>query len=261
MTPDKTPFSDYGEIGWRDKNGLFIELHRDLFEGDELTGLQEFFAFDSLKIEEYPTPYGKSVTSLNPHDHFLYLLLHACKHFVYSGFGIRQVCDIGLWAKKYADKIDWAKLLGQCESLKIRKFVLAVLGIARCELQLECYVPAELDAAPDYGQPMLKDILCGGIYGSSDINRQHSATMTLNAVRASKSDAKFSMWQSVFPPKEVMQNKYPYVKKHSMLLAAAWAQRIFSYASRSKTGNTNAAESLAIGRERIELLRHYGIVD
>ena len=32
LVPDKTPFSLYGEVGFRGNNGLYIELHRDLFE-------------------------------------------------------------------------------------------------------------------------------------------------------------------------------------------------------------------------------------
>lgn len=261
MTPDKTPFSDYGEIGWRSKDGLYIELHRDLFEGEELQELRNFFSFDSLEREEYATSYGKTVISLNPHDHFLYLLLHAYKHFIHSGFGIRQVCDIGLWAQKYRDRIDWQKLIAQCDTVSIGKFVSAVFSIARYDLQIEFPVPSELESAPDYGHPMLKDILCGGIYGSADTNRQHSATMTLNAVKSVKTDTKFSVWQSVFPPIEVMQSKYSYVKNHPILLPAAWAQRVLTYAKRNSKGETKAAESLAIGKERIELLRYYGIVE
>ena len=44
-------------------------------------------------------------------------------------------------------------------------------------------------------------------------------------------------------------------------LPAAWAQRIFTYTQRNRSGETNASESLAIGKERIELLRYYGIVE
>lgn len=261
MVPDKLPFCDFGEIGWRDEHGLFIELHRDLFAGEEFCELQKFFAFDILEKERYATPYGKSVSSLNPHDHLLYLLLHAYKHFVHSGFGIRQVCDIGMWARKYADRIDWQNLSAQCDAVKIRRFAAAVLGIARYDLQIDFSVPDDFEVAPDYGQFMLKDILCGGIYGSSDTNRQHSATVTLNAVKAKKTNTKSSVLQSIFPSKEEMQNKFPYVKKHPILLPAAWIQRIFNYAGRSRAGETNPAESLAIGRARVELLRYYGIVD
>ena len=261
MAPDKKHFSDYGEIGWRSKDGLYIELHRELFEGDELHELHDLFSFNTLQTEDYPTPYGKSVTSLPPHDHFLYLLLHAYKHFIHSGFGIRQICDIRLWAQKYNSRIDWHKLIEQCDTVRIRKFAAAVLCIARHDLQIEFSVPEELECAPDYSQPMLKDILCGGIYGSADTDRQHSVTMTLNAVKSAKNETKYSVWQSVFPSRETMENQYPYVKKRPFLLPAAWIQRIFTYAVRNKSGETHAVQSLSIGKERIELLRHYGILD
>ena len=261
MMPDKLPFCDFGEIGWRDEHGLFIELHRDLFAGEEFRELQKFFAFDTLEKEHYATPYGKSVSSLNPHDHLLYLLLHAYKHFVHSGFGIRQVCDIGMWVQKYADRIDWPTLATQCGAVQIKRFAAAVFGIARYDLQIDFPVPTDFEAGPDYGKPMLKDILCGGIFGSSDADRLHSATVTLNAVKAKKTDTKSSVLQSIFPSKKEMQNKFPYVKKYPILLPAAWIQRIFNYAKRSKAGETNPSESLAIGKARIDLLRYYGIVD
>ena len=165
MKPDKTPFSEYGEIGWRDVNGLYIELHRDLFEGDEFSDLREFFDFGTLPKESYATPYGESVVSMNPHDHFLYLLLHAYKHFIHSGFGIRQVCDIGLWAQKFKDRINWQKLSEQCTAVKILSFTKAVLGIARHDLKIELELPDDWKTTQEYSRPMLCDILNGGIYG------------------------------------------------------------------------------------------------
>ena len=85
--------------------------------------------------------------------------------------------------------------------------------------------------------------------------------MTLNAVSAERTNTKFSVLQSIFPSGETMQNKFPYVKKHPLLLPVAWMQRIINYAKRSRSGAANPAESLAIGKERIDLLRYYGIVD
>ena len=85
--------------------------------------------------------------------------------------------------------------------------------------------------------------------------------MTLNAVKASQTDAKYSVWLSVFPKREAMERKYPYVKKHPVLLPVAWGHRLFTYAKRNRAGETKAAESVAIGKARIELLRFYDIVE
>ncbi len=261
IVPDKTPFSDYGEVGFRGEGGIFIELHRDLFEGDSFDTLGDFFSFDSIEPEFYPTHYGVPVTSMSPHDHFLYLLLHAYKHFVHSGFGIRQVCDIGIWAREYGERIDWSLLSEQCDRAGIRKFVTAVLGIARhvLDISFECSEDFACDA--EYCAPMLKDILCGGIYGSADADRVHSSTMTLNAVNTSGSKGKPSVLRSVFPSRRSLEGRYTYLKKYPILLPAAWCARIFSYAKRSSAGETSASKSIAIGKERIELLRYYGLVE
>jgi hypothetical protein len=108
---------------------------------------------------------------------------------------------------------------------------------------------------------MLKDVLCGGIYGSADIDRVHSGTMTLSAVKSSGSSRKTSILSSVFPSRLSLEGRYPYLKKPPLLLPVAWCTRIVSYAKRSSAGETSAAKSIAIGKERIELLRFYGIIE
>ena len=85
--------------------------------------------------------------------------------------------------------------------------------------------------------------------------------MTLNAVRSSRMNTRFSVWQSVFPSMDAMAGKYPYVKKYPILLPVAWARRIFTYARRNRAGETKASESLSIGKERIELMRYYRIIE
>jgi hypothetical protein len=260
MNPDKKPYSDFGEIGWYGKGGLYIELHRDLFEGEVFRLIGEFFDFDSLPKYSYPTHYDTSIVSMTPHDHFLYLLLHAYKHFVHSGFGIRQICDIGIWAREYGELVDWQKLGEQCDRVGIRGFVKAVLGIAKL-LEITFSLPDEWKCDDDYSIPMLTDVLRGGIYGLADTDRVHSSTMTLNAVSASKAKKEYSLIRSVFPSKKSLEGRYPYLKKHPILLPVAWCTRILSYAKRSSAGETHAAKSIAIGKERIELLRFYGLIE
>lgn len=260
LIPDKNDFSEHGEIGWKGKNGVCLELHRDLFEGGALNILQKFFTFDSIKKKTYPTHYGTSVVSMEPHDHFLYLLLHSYKHFIHSGVGIRQICDIGIWAQKYNDRINWKELSVQCESAGIKSFAAAVFGIARLQLNIPFRLPEDFERPLEYCLPLLKDILCGGIYGTADADRLHSATMTLNAVNASKTNKNPSLFRSVFPSRNDLIGRYPYLKSHPALLPVAWCSRILSYAQSCLSGQSNASESIAIGKERIDLLRFYNII-
>ena len=110
---------------------------------------------------------------------------------------------------------------------------------------------------------MLQDLLDSGIYGGSDLSRKHSSAITLDAVAAQKQGrrAKTGIMVSLFPPLQTMQARFPYLKKCSWLLPVAWAQRIILYAGEIReTPDNSAADSLKIGKERIEMMRVYGII-
>lgn len=240
------------------KNGspLYIELHRHLFDSSEDAHdeLNHFFA--SLKPVE-----TDSFLTMPPHEHLLYLLLHAYKHFVRSGIGLRQFCDIGLWALEYHDEIDWQRLHDQCASVHAATFAAAAFRIARDYLGIDFDLPMPWDASIDV-EPLLHDTLCGGVYGSNDLTRLHSSTVTLNAVKASRTGEKSSVLRTVFPKREYLERRYPYLKKRPYLLPVAWVQRIAHYASEKQAGTDNSASgSIKLGKERIELMKRYGIMD
>ena len=240
------------------KNGspLYIELHRRLFDSSEDAHdeLNHFFA--SLKPVE-----TDSFLAMPPHEHLLYLLLHAYKHFVRSGIGLRQFCDIGLWARAYHAEIDWQRLYDQCASVHAATFATAAFRIARDYLGIDFDLPMPWDASIDV-EPLLHDTLCGGVYGSNDLTRLHSSTVTLNAVKASRTGEKSSVLSTVFPKREYLERRYPYLKKRPCLLPVAWVQRIAHYASEKQSNPDNSASgSIKLGKERIELMKRYGIMD
>lgn len=235
---------------------LYIELHRHLFDSaeDAHDELNHFFTdLNPVEIDGF--------LAMPPHEHLLYLLLHAYKHFVRSGIGLRQFCDIGLWARAYHAEIDWQRLHEQCESVHASTFAAAAFRIARDYLGIDFDLPMPWDASIDV-EPLLHDTLCGGVYGSNDLTRLHSSTVTLNAVKASRTGEKSSVLRTVFPKREYLERRYPYLKKRPYLLPVAWAQRIAHYASEKQSGADNSASgSIKLGKERIELMKRYGIMN
>ena len=240
------------------KNGspLYIELHRHLFDSSEDAHdeLNRFFAdIQATEID--------GLLAMPPHEHLLYLLLHAYKHFVRSGIGARQFCDIGLWARAYHAEIDWQRLHEQCESVHAATFAAAAFRIAGDYLGIEFDLPAPWSDAVD-AEPLLHDSLCGGVYGSNDLTRLHSSTVTLNAVKASRTGEKISVLRTVFPKREYLERRYPYLKKRPYLLPVAWAQRLAHYAGEKKTGaDSSASGSIKLAKKRIELMKRYDIMD
>ena len=245
------------EVSYTKKGSLlYIELHRHLFDSSEDAhdDLNHFFT-DINPVET------DGFLAMPPHEHLLYLILHAYKHFVRSGIGLRQFCDIGLWARAYHVEIDWQRLHEQCESVPAATFAAAAFCIAGDYLGIEFDLPAPWDGSIDV-EPLLHDTLCGGVYGSNDLTRLHSSTVTLNAVKASRTGEKSSVLSTVFPKREYLERRYPYLKKRPYLLPVAWMQRIAHYASEKQSGTDNSASgSIKLGKERIELMKRYGIMD
>ena len=242
---------------------LYIELHKHLFppESRAYGSWNRFFegAFErSVEV----TIQGQPIRTLGHTDHLLYLILHAFKHFLHSGFGIRQVCDIVRFAERYGQDVDWDLILDRCRQLRADRFAATVLRIGRLHLGFDpesAGVPALWRTLEADEGPMLSDLLDSGIYGSSTRSRSHSSTVTLEAVagRSKKS----SLLSTVFPSAQRLEGRYPWLKERPWLLPAAWAGRLWTYAGETRRrSDSSAAETLKIASERMALLKHYGIL-
>ena len=250
------------EIPYRKKGSpLLIELHKTLFpQGSDAYGdLNGFFEeVHDRAVEENVA--GGRIMTLSATDHLFYLICHAFKHFLHGGFGIRQVCDIVLFARENEPRIHWAQVLENCESIRAAKFAASMFAIGKNHLGLEVKLPAFWPMDVDE-MPMLEDLLDAGIYGGADMDRKHSSTMTLQAVARQKQgkDAGGGLIKSLFPKAASLENRYPYLKKHPWLLPVAWVSRMAKFAA--KGGSDAAANTVRIGKERIELLKQYEILE
>ena len=232
----------YGKPG----SPIYIELHKSLFppESEAYGDLNRFFEGVTERLAEVRVQ-GSQLCTMEPTDHLFYLICHAFKHFLHSGFGLRQVCDIVLYANAYGDQIDWARILENCQEIHA------------------CY-PAfwkELDVDES---AMLDDLLDSGVFGDANMSRKHSSNITLNAVSAQKQGKKAGnhVLKTVFPPAKALEGRFPYLKEHPYLLPAAWASRLIHYQKElQQTSGNDAAESIRIGNQRIELMKEYGIIE
>lgn len=240
-------------VTYADKaTGLRIELHRQLFSPDSPAygTLNEVFSHAMDRAVEVIIE-GVPVLSMCPTEHMLYLLLHAYKHFLHSGFGIRQVCDICVYAERFEGEVDWARVGDFLQSFRAEVFAAALwkIGAEYLGFSKADYIPAEVPPVEE----LLADILSGGVYGTSSEDRLHSSLITLNAITGQ--GKKTSLLRTVFPDAASLKGKYPYLNTKPWLLPAAWTQRIFAYLK--KGGQTSAAESVRIGSARVELLKKY----
>lgn len=243
------------------KNGMRLEVHLDLFP--EQSGSYGFLN------EEFPEVFerhivqriqGVEVHTLSETQHMLYLLCHGLKHFLHSGFGIRQLCDMIVYAETYGAHIDWAEIEERTKRQGMYVFWMNLfdigeryLGFSWDKALLKRPEGLELDS-----EELLEDILDSGIFGKSSRQRLHSANMTLEASNR-KEKKRSEMMASLFPGMEYMRARYPYLKEKKWLLPAAWLQRIFSYGKKMRGREMTGAAK--IGMQRVKLLEKYGIVE
>lgn len=257
------------EIGLISDDGLsYIELHKYLFapDSDSLGDFNTFFA-DSFERCVSMQVQGTTIYTMEPGMHLFYLICHALKHFLHSGFGIRQVCDIVMFANTYGSEIDWQKLLKDCRALHAETFTAAIFKIGEKYLTFDagraCY-PVEWQKIKIDETELLLEILESGIYGNSSMSRRHSAKMTLEAAASVKKGKKAgnTILSAAFPAAKDLEGRYPYLKEKPYLLPLAWTSRIATYHKETKAmRNNSVAEAVKIGKQRIELLEKYGIIN
>ncbi len=288
------------EVSYESKEmHLYIEVHKTPF----LTDTEAFSDFNSCfqgARERSITQniYNTEISTLAQTDHLIYLILHALKHFLYSGFGIRQVCDIILFSEHYRQEIDWSVVSAELERMHAMDFTRAVYKIGLTYLLPENHLQAYIDSWDCMQideEPLLHDIMDGGLYGASSIARLHSSNLTLHAAKQRDNNISqrsistlSSIFHTVFLPLDKMSGRFPYLRKAPILLPVAWCQRVFgylkerisarlskhsrrnnksrAYASQASTAakntiiNSGTAESIRLGRSRLELFKLYGII-
>ncbi|SDB12306.1 nucleotidyltransferase family protein [Eubacterium oxidoreducens] len=259
------------EVGYHLPNTAFqVEIHKGLFNKDS----QAFRNMNHLFEDAFANAIiinckGTNIRSMAPTDPLLFLILHALKHFLGGGFGIRLVADICMYALAYGSQIDWVQLHKRCLSSHSFIFAAGLFQIGKEYLGFDyekaCYPVFWQEQGPDDIEPLLDDLLDAGIFGASNMTRKHSANMTVQAY-SSRGDGKpvtSGLLRSAFPPLAAMQHKYPMLKQHPALLPFAWLDRIAKYRKETAKHNpdNNAADSIKIGKQRIELMRKYGLID
>lgn len=259
---DQLPYAY--EIPYRKKNGmLYVELHKSLFppESDAYGDWNRFFEKsmdNSIEIN--------GIRTLCHTDHLFYLICHAFKHFLHSGFGIRQVCDIVMYANTYGSQVNWETVYQNCREIHAEVFAAALFQIGQKYLAFDV-MKANY---PQYWQQievdetdLLHDLLGSGVFGGSTMSRKHSSNITLEAVSSDKQGKKvgISLSKSLFPSAHSLEKRYPYLKKYPFLLPFAWIARIVKYGKEQKGKKDNSAvDTLKIGKERVVLLQKYKII-
>lgn len=252
------PLTKHEITYWHQGNGIHLEVHFTLFpeDSDAYGHLNRAFedVFDRQVTERIQ---GVDIHTLDPTQHMLYLVCHGLKHFLHSGFGIRQVCDMVMFAQSCGDRIDWGAIECWARKQNFYLFWMNLMEIGSKYLGFS-WEKAGLHKPEDIPldcEVMLQDLLDSGIYGKSSGHRIHSSNMTLWA--AAGGHCRSGMITALLPGLSYMKMKYPYLEKHKWLLPLAWCQRALRY--RKNTNKQEISATVDTGKRRVELLKQYGL--
>lgn len=246
---------------WRESASmLHIELHSRLTSPSAKTDAPEAFFRDRIgKRIKYPV--GEShVCTFDPTANLIFMVSHAKKHFIAGGFGIRTLCDLALFASKYSRDVDRDELYSMLDGMNATEFFRQMLAIARDHLGIDVS-DWDIDSVMSGGD-LLDDVIEAGVYGQSTMSRRHSAAMSV--AEAEHGEGASSLLRTLFPAAETMKARYPFVKKHPILLPVGWAKRLIDYSVsvvKSDKDENSPTESLAIHKKRVALMKKYGIID
>ena len=103
---------------------------------------------------------------LPPSEYVFYMIHHMLKHYLYSGFGIRLLCDFTFYLQKHADEIAFDKIHTWCRDSRISHLYEIVLETCRIYLGLPQHIDSETHYDPQDCKEFLIRILEDGDMGT-----------------------------------------------------------------------------------------------
>ncbi len=259
LQPDVTPaqLEQLQDVGFYEDNiGFLIEVHTNIMghTNQMRTKMGDCFenVFENaqtLVIRDVP------VTTMSHTEHFLFLVLHAFKHFSLSGVGVRQMLDILLYQKEYEKEIDWEIIKSALEQNHATEYFgdLQFIGAE--------YLGFELQNRFAVCDPkgLLEDMMEVGVFGKQEDADMLAARINLNVMGQGKTRV-FAWIQMGFPPVRYMINEAPYLEEKPWLLPVEWVKRWGRFFKRAKKyGRGFMLDSVKKSQKRMELLKKYGL--
>jgi hypothetical protein len=164
-----------------------------------------------------------------PELQMMHLICHLAKHLGSSGIGIRQVLDIGIYARFAKDKLNPEILGKMLEDTRLERFYQTIIWLNDKWFGFPPVSPIDYpkDFTPRFLDQLTNFITASGVHGKAEGFNDMLPGITKQAkngkyVRSSKLRYLF---HTLFLPYADMKNGRPYLEKHKWLLPFAWVSR------------------------------------
>jgi len=238
-------------IGFNHKFYPLIEIHWTLV--DPGTVISSATLEDSIWQNTKPVPIsGVQALSLSNEDQLLSLLLHMANHFIFSGFGLRNLCDLVELIENKNIHINWDYFLLKSKECNIEKFTLAIFLC--CKKLFQINFPDLFDFHIIENDPYLNE-LQQDIFLSKDSTTNKIALdlaggqlRTVNRGKNNKIQSKYKfLFSFLFPKPQKLEFKFQYAHKYPILYPIACFHRLFI--GRKYWRNTSFSEKIHLLKE------------
>ena len=110
--------------------------------------------------------HGYSYTVLPPTEYVFYMIHHMLKHYLYSGFGIRLLCDFTFYLKRHESEIDFDQIHTWCRESRISHLYEIILESCRIYLGLPASIDPQIHYDTSDCQDFITQILKDGDMGT-----------------------------------------------------------------------------------------------
>ena len=114
---------------------------------------------------------GTSYSVLPPTEYVFYMIHHMLKHYLYSGFGIRLLCDFTFYLNTHTDEIDFQKIHRWCRESRISHLYEIIIEACRIYLGLPQDIDPDVHYAAQDCEEFITRILDDGDMGT-DVSQE-----------------------------------------------------------------------------------------
>lgn len=233
-----------------DRSALRLEVHLSLFGNQNTIRKAMNRTFEKALKSPYSVKFdGFELFTLDPTDHYTFLLLHYLKHFMTTGAGIRHIADLAVFGNKYKESIDFPTV-----EKKLTEFIDGSFYADTVALMRLLGGEEETSFSALSREALCDDLMDGGTFGYDDRKITYASTFIFSKTGGSR----FALMRSVFPSYSLMSSMYPELYDKPWKLPSLYCKRISRYV---KTKREPELEKDAIkkGNARINLIKNYGL--
>ena len=203
------------------------------------------------------------------------------KHFILSGLTFQMMMDVALYFKKYAGKIDVNRVWSTISGLHYDRLFNCILWIMiqYCGFSTADF-PGVYSEMPRQVAAILDDLEKGGWMGYANKAVREDGWKEYNRQILMKNKSKVQYWlymlrwnmglyvKALFPAKQAIAVRYPYIVKYPILLPYAWLHRLIFRGSKAvKKGALtkhivlDEQNTSATGKERVRMFESLNMLD